>query len=198
MPSETRERPAPQIIADGAGSYSPNPSHFGFNWPDIQAVFDRGQRLFERRDALGHEQQDLAAEKQRLEHDLLQAEAGVALAAAGMEDTQIADAATTVDVPKSSKRLAGIEKRLGGIDSDLAALDLAVMRHKGELEQALGVARLDGTHAAEVVAANQADIIEVQELEARVQDLHLRIQARGRLGELVGLPSSSAGLGHLT
>ncbi len=181
---------APQIIADGSGSYSPNPAHYGFNWPDIQAVFDRGHRLFERRDALGREQQDLAAEKRNLEQDLARAGAALELAAAGLEDTQIAGAATTVDAPKSSKRLAAIEKRLGALDGDLAALDMAVRRHQGELEQVLAVSRHEGTHAAEIGEANQDDILEVQDLEARAQVIRLRIQARGRLGELVGLPAS--------
>ncbi len=184
------------IIADGAGSYSPNPAFYGFDWPEVQAVFDRGHRLFERRNALGREQQDLAAEKQRLEHDLLQAEAGVALASAGMADTHIADAATAVDVPKSSKRLAAIEKRAAAIDGELAALDMAVMRHQGELEQVLAVSRHEGTHAAEIGEASQADRIAVQDLEARAQEIRLRIQARERLGELVGAEPAS-GLGNL-
>jgi hypothetical protein len=196
MPRETsRERPAPQIIADGRGSYSPNPAHYGFDWPDVQAVFDRGQRLWERGTELGSERQDLGAEKQQLEHDLLQAEAGVALAAAGMGDELVGNAATTVDVPKSRKRITAIEKRLAALDGDLAALDMAVQRHRGELEQVLAVARQDGSCAAEVMDANQADIIEVQELEARAQEIRSRIRARERLGELVGLPAS--GLGNL-
>jgi hypothetical protein len=196
MPRETsRERHVAQIIADGSGSYSPNPAHYGFDWPEVQAVFERGQRLFERRSELGHEQQDLAAEKERLEHDLLQAQAGVALAAAGMADTQIADAATAVDAPKSSKRLVGIEKRLAAIDLDLAALDIAGQRHRGELEQALAIARHEGSCAAEVGQANQDDRVEVQDLEARAQVIRLRISAREQLGELLGMPAT--GLGHL-
>jgi hypothetical protein len=183
------------IIADGSGSYWPNPIFYGFHWPEVQAVFERGHRLFERRDELGHEQVSLIEEKPRLEYDLAQAGAALELAAAGMGDELIDGAATTVDVPKSRKRLAAIEKRLAALVGDLAALDMAVQRHRGELEQVLAVARQDGSCAAEVMGANQADTLEVQELEARVQDLHLRIQARGRLGELVGLPSSSAGLG---
>jgi chromosome segregation ATPase len=185
----------PQIIANGAGAYWPNPRFYGFDWPEIQGLFDRGEQLFRRRAEIGREQQDLAAEKQRLEHDLLQAEAGVELAAAGMEDTQIADAATTVDVPKSRKRITAIEKRLAALDGDLAALDMAVQRHQGELEQVLAVARQDGSNAAEVAGANQADIIEAQDLEARAQEIRLRIQARERLGELLGVPAS--GLGNL-
>ncbi len=181
---------APQLIADGAGSYSPNPAHYGFNWPDVQAAFDRGQRLFERRSELGREQQDLAAEKRALENDLLQAEAGVALARAGLQDTQVGNAATTVDVPKSRKRIAAIDKRLDAIQGDLAALGLAVQRHKGELEQTLAVARQEGSCAAEIMGASQADMIEAQALEARAQEIRARIQARGRLGELVGVPAS--------
>jgi chromosome segregation ATPase len=190
MRRETTERPAPQIIANGSGSYSPNPAFFGFHWPDVQAAFDRGHRLFERRNELGREQQGLTAEKRALEHDLLQAEAGVALARAGLGDTQIADAATTVDVPKSRKRITAIEKRLDALDGDLAALDLAVQRHQGELEQALAVARLSGEHATEVAGANQADIIEAQALEARAQEIRARIRARESLGELLGMPAS--------
>jgi hypothetical protein len=189
MRRETTERPAPQIIANGAGTYSPNPAFYGFHWPDVQAAFDRGQRLFERRSELGREQQDLAAEKRSLEHDLLQAEAGVALARAGMGDTQIADA-TTVDVPKNRKRITAIDKRLDAIQGGLAAIDLAVQRHKGDLEHTLAVARQDGSCAGEIAGANQADMIEAQVLEARAQEIRARIQARERLGELVGIPAS--------
>lgn len=185
------------IIANGAGLYSPNPAFYGFDWPDVQAVFERGHRLFERRDALGREQQDLAAEKRNLEQDLVRAGAALELAAAGMGDELVGNAATTVDVPKSRKRLAAIEKRLAALDSDLAAADMAGQRHRGELEQALAVARQDGSCAAEVMDANQADIIEVQDLEAKAQEIRLRIQARERLGELLGMPASSAGLGNL-
>ncbi len=192
MPTR-EESPAPQRIANGSGSYYPNPAFYAFDWPDVQAAFDRGQRLFERRNELGHEQQDLTAEMRALENDLLQAEAGVALARAGMRDTLIADAAT--DVPQTRKRLAAIEKRLDALDGDLAALDVAVPRHQGELEQTLAVARQDGTHAAEVAGANQADMIEAQDLEARAQEIRSRIQARESLGELLGMPTS--GLGNL-
>jgi hypothetical protein len=189
MPTR-EESPAPQIIADGSGSYYPNPAHYGFRWPGVQGAFDRGHRLFERHNELGREQQALGAEKRALENDLLQAQAGAALAAAGLGDTQIADAAAAIDGPKSSKRLVAIEKRLGGIALDLAALDLAVRHHQGELERVLAVARQDGTHAAEVAQANQADMIEVQDLEARAQEVRARIQARERLGELLGMPTS--------
>jgi hypothetical protein len=197
MPSETRERPAPReaIIADGSGSYSPNPIFYGFHWPELQAVFERGHRLFERRDELGREQVSLTEEKPRLEHDLARAGAALELAAAGMGDELVGNAATTVDVPKSRKRITAIEKRLGGIDSDLAALDMAVRRHQGELEQTLAVARHEGTLAAEIGEANQDDILEAQDLEARAQEVRSRIQARERLGELLGMPAS--GLGHL-
>jgi chromosome segregation ATPase len=188
--SETRESSAPQIIANGAGAYSPNPRFYGFDWPEVQAVFERGQRLFERRSELGREQQGLAAEKQRLEHDLAQAGAALELAAAGMGNTQIADAATTVDVPKSRKRAAAIEKRLGGIDSDIAALDIAVRRHQAELEQALAIARQDGEHAAEVMDANALDLGDLADLEAKAQEIRSRIQARESLGELLGMPAS--------
>jgi chromosome segregation ATPase len=186
MPRETTE----SIIADGSGSYYPNPAHYGFHWPDVQPVFERGHRLFERRSELGREQQGLTAEKRGLENDLLQAQAGVALARAGLGDTQISDAATAVDVPKSRKRITVIEKRLDALDGDLAALDMAVQHHQGELEQALAVARHEGTHAAEIGEANQADIIEAQALEARAQEIRKRIQARESLGELLGMPAS--------
>ncbi len=189
MPTR-EETPAPQLIADGSGSYSPNPVFYGFHWPDVQAVFERGQRLFEKRNELGHFQQDLAAEKRSLENDLLQAEAGVALARAGLQDTQVGNAASAVDVPKASKRITAIEKRLDGIDSDLAALDVAVQRHKGDLEHVLAVARQDGSRAAEVAGANQADTIEFQDLEARAQEIRSRIRAREQLGELLGMPAS--------
>ncbi len=175
---EAQQTPAPQIIADGTGVYSPNPRFYGFDWPEVQAVFDRGHRLFEKRNELGYLQRDLAAEKHGLENDLLQAQAGLVLAGAGLGDTQIADAATNVDVPKAHKRIAAIEKRLAALDLDLAALDVAVMTHQGELEQTLAVARHEGTHAAEIGEANQNDAIEVQDLEARVQEVRSRIQAR--------------------
>jgi chromosome segregation ATPase len=187
---EAQQTPAPQIIADGTGVYSPNPRFYGFDWPEVQAVFDRGHRLFERRSELGHEQQDLTAEKRGLENDLLQAQAGLVLAGAGLQDTQISDAATTADVPKSRKRIAAIEKRLAALDSDLAALDLAVQRHKGDLEHVLAVARHEGTHAAEIGEANQNDLLEVQDLEARAQQVRARIGAREQLGELLGIPTS--------
>jgi hypothetical protein len=179
-----KETHAAQIIADGAGGYRPNPAFFGFDWPDVQRAFDRGQRLFDARNELGLEQKHLGAEKRGLENDLLQAEAGLALARAGLGDTQIGGAAVAVDVPKSSKRLVAIEKRLGGIDLDLAALDMAVQQHRGELEHVLAVARQDGTHAAEIGEANQNDLLEVQDLEARAQEIRSRIQARERLGEM--------------
>jgi len=190
MTRETTERPAPQIIADGAGSYSPNPAHYGFDWPDVQAAFDRGQRLFDARNELGLEQKHLGAEKRALEHDLLQAEAGVALGRAGLQDTQVGNAATNIDVPKSRKRSAAIDKRLDAIQGDLAAMDLAVQRHKGQLEHVLALARQDGSCAAEVMGASQADMVEAQALEARAQEIRARIQARGRLGELLGMPAS--------
>jgi hypothetical protein len=190
MTRETTERPAPQLIADGAGSYSPNPAHYGFDWPDVQAAFDRGQRLFERRSELGREQQDLTAEKRALENDLLQAEAGVALARAGLQDTQVGNAATNIDVPKSRKRSAAVEKRLTALDGDLAALDMAVRRHQGELDHALALARQDGSCAAEIMGASQADMIEAQALEARAQEIRSRIRARESLGEMVGIPAS--------
>jgi hypothetical protein len=189
MPTR-EESPAPQIIANGAGTYSPNPAHYGFEWPNVQAAFETGHRLFERRSQLGHEQQDLTAEKRAHEHDLLQAQAGVALARAGMRDTQVGNAASAVDVPKARKRITAIEKRLGGIALDLAALDLAVQRHQGELEHVLAVARQDGSCAAEVLGANQDDTVEAQALEASAQEIRSRIQARERLGELLGMPTS--------
>ena len=181
---------APQIIADGAGVYSPNPVFYDFDWPDVQAAFDRGQRLYDARTELGREQQDLGAEKRALEHDLLQAEAGVALARAALQDTQVGNAATNIDVPKSRKRIAAIDKRLDAIQGDLAAMDLAVQRHKGQLEHVLALARQDGSCAAEIMGANQDDIIEAQALEARAQEIRSRIRARERLGELVGIPAS--------
>jgi len=190
MTRETTERPAPQIIADGAGVYSPNPRFYDFDWPDVQAAFDRGQRLYDARNELGLEQKHLGAKKRALENDLLQAEAGVALARAGLQDTQIGNAATAIDVPKSRKRIAAVEKRLDALDGDLAALDLAVQRHKGDLEHTLAVARQDGSCAAEITEASQADIIEAQALEARAQEIRARTQARERLGELVGIPTS--------
>lgn len=178
--------PRESIIADGTGSYSPNPKFYGFSWPDVQAVFERGHRLFERRSALGREQQDLAAERRNLEQDLVRAGAALELAAAGMGDELVGTAATAIDVPKSSKRITAVEKRLAAIDSDLAALRMATQRHQGELEQVLAVARQDGEHAAEVMDANARDLGEVADLEAKAQEIRLRMQARERLGELVG------------
>ncbi len=181
---------AQQLIADGTGVNSPNPRFYGFDWPEIQNVFERGHRLFEKRNELGYLQQDLTAEKRGLENGVLQAQAGLVLAGAGLQDTQISDAATTVDVPKASKRCAAIEKRLAALDLDLAALDVAVMTHQGELEQTLAVARHEGTHTAEIGEANQNDLLEVQDLEARAQQVRARIGAREQLGELLGIPTS--------
>ena len=183
-------KPREAIIADGTGAYSPNPKFYGFDWPDVQAVFERGHRLFERRNALGREQEDLAAEKRGLEQDLVRAGAALELAAVGMEDTQIAGAAAAIDVPKSGKRITAIEKRLTALDSDLAALDMAAQRHRGELEQVLAASRQDGLHAAEVMDANALDLGDLADLEAKAQEIRLRLQARERLGELVGLPAS--------
>jgi hypothetical protein len=95
-------------------------------------------------------------------------QAGAALALAGMKDSQIGDAATLVDVPKSTKRLGWIEKRVGVIDSELAGVHLAANRHAGELEQVLAEARLDAGAAQDVQEANVADLDELQDLEARI------------------------------
>ena len=87
----------PTIIGNGAGSHMPNPAHYGFDWPELQAVLDRGQALFDRGNEIGRERQALAAEKKQLEADLVKVQAGVALASVGLGDSEIGDAGFAVD-----------------------------------------------------------------------------------------------------
>ena len=177
----------PTILGNATGSTMPNPAYYGFEWPEIQAVLDRGQALWDQKGEIGRERQALTGEKKRLEADLVKAEAGVALSSAGLGDTEIDDAGFAVDVPKVQKRLAAIEKRTGQLDAKRAGLDLAIQRHQGDLGKALMVARQEGRFASEIEAANAADRAEAQDLEARLQAIRARIQGREQLGQLVGM-----------
>jgi hypothetical protein len=130
----------PTILGNATGSTVPNPAYYGFEWPELQAVLDRGQALWDKRREIGRERQALGEEKKRLEADLVKAEAGVALASVGLGDAEIGDAGFALDAPKAQKRLRAIEKRAGELDAQRAGLDLAIQRHKGELENTLMVA----------------------------------------------------------
>jgi hypothetical protein len=177
----------PTILGNATGSVMPNPAYYGFDWPELQAVLDRGQALWDQRSEMGREQQELRKEKKQLEGDLVKAEAGVALSSAGLGDAEIGDAGFAVDVPKTQKRLRAIEKRTGELDAKRAGLDLAIQSHKGNLDQALMVARQDGKCASEIEAANAGDLAEAQDLEAQLQAIRARIQSREQLGELMGM-----------
>ena len=177
----------PRIIGDAAGSWMPNPAHYGFDWPEVQAVLDRGQALWDKQVEMAQEWQGLGEEKRQLEADLVKAEAGVAMASVGLGDTEIGDAGFAVDVPKVQKRLRAIEKRLGELDTQQAGLKLAIERHRGDLEDAFAVARQDGRPASEIEAANAGDRAEVQDLEVKIDAIRARIQGRERLGQLVGM-----------
>lgn len=177
----------PDIIGDAAGSWMPNPAHYGFQWPEVQAVLDRGQALWDKQAEMAQERQALQEEQRRLEADLVKAEAGAALASVGLGDTEIGDAGFRVDVPKVQKRLKAIEKRRGELDTQQAGLKLAIQRHRGDLEKAFAVARQDGGPASEIEAANAGDRAEVQDLEAKIDAIRARIQGRERLGQLVGM-----------
>jgi len=177
----------PTIIGNATGSTMPNPAYYGFEWPELQAVLDRGQALWDKRREIGRERQALGEEKKRLEADLVKAEAGVALASVGLGDAEIGDAGFALDAPKAQKRLRAIEKRTGELDAQRAGLDLAIQRHKGDLENTLMVARQDGRFASEIEAANAGDRAEAQDLEARLQAIRARIQGREQLGGLLGM-----------
>jgi hypothetical protein len=175
------------IIGNAAGSVIPNPAYYGFEWPELQAVLDRGQALWNKRSEIGRERQALGEEKRRLEADLVKAEAGAALTSVGLGNTEIGDAGFAVDVPKAQKRLRAIEKRTGELDAQRAGLDLARERHKVDLEKALMAARHDGRFASEIEAANAGDRAEAQDLEAQLQAIRARIQSREQLGQLLGM-----------
>ena len=176
----------PTLIGDGAGSHMPNPSHYGFDWPELQAVLDRGQALFNRRNEIGRERQALAAEKKQLEADLVKVQAGVALASVGLGDSEIGDAGFAVDGPKAEKRLHAIEKRMGELDAQHAGLQLAVQRHRGGLEKAVQSARQDGHVASDIAAANAEDLAEAQDLEVQLSAIRERIRGREQLDALFG------------
>jgi hypothetical protein len=177
----------PAIIGNATGSWMPNPAYYGFEWPELQAVLDRGQALWGKRGEIGRERQALGEEKKRLEADLVKAEAGAALASVGLGNSEIGDAGFAVDAPKAQKRLRAIEKRAGELDAKRAGLDLAIQRHKAALEKALMVARQDGRFASEIETANAGDRAEAQDLEARLQSISARIQSREQLGGLLGM-----------
>jgi multidrug resistance efflux pump len=177
----------PRIIGDAAGSWMPNPAHYGFQWPEVQAVLNRGQALWDKGVGMAQERQALNEEKRQLEADLVRAEAGTALASVGLGDVEIGDAGFRVDVPKVQKRLKAIEKRMGELDTQQAGLKLAIQRHRGDLEKAFAVARQDGHVASEIGAANAEDRAAVQDLEAKIDAIRTRIQGREQLGQLVGM-----------
>ena len=177
----------PTIIGNASGSVMPNPAYYGFEWPELQTILDRGQALWDKRGEMGRERQALGEEKKRLEADLVKAEAGAALASVGLGSTEIGDAGFAVDVPKAQKRLRAIEKRTGELDAQRAGLDLAIQRHKADLESAIMVARQDGRFASEIEAANAGDRAEAQDLEAQLQAIRARIQSREQLGQLLGM-----------
>jgi hypothetical protein len=175
------------IIGNATGTTMPNPKYYGFEWPELQAVLDRGQALWDQKSEIGRERQVLAEEKKRLEADLVKAEAGVTLASVGLGDSEIDNAGFAVDVPKTQRRLRATEKRTGELDAKRAGLDLAIQRHKGDLQKALMVARQDGRFASEIESANASDRADAQDLEARLQAIRSRIQGREQLGRLVGM-----------
>jgi len=177
----------PEIIGDANGSWMPNPAHYGFEWPELQAILDRGQALWDKEVEMANERRALEEEKKRLEADLVRAEAGLALASVGLGDAEIGDAGFAVDVPKAEKRLRAIEKRADELETRRAGLKRAIQHHRGDLEQAFAVAREDGRAASEIGAANAEDRAEVQDLEARIDAIRARIQGRERLGQLVGM-----------
>jgi hypothetical protein len=47
------------IIGNATGSVMPNPAYYGFEWPEVQAVLDRGQALWDKRGVIGGERQSL-------------------------------------------------------------------------------------------------------------------------------------------
>jgi hypothetical protein len=177
----------PEIIGNASGSRMPNPAYYGFEWPEVQAVLERGQALWDQNNEIERERQALQAENKKLEADLVKAEAGVALASAGLGDKEIGDAGFAVDVPKVEKRLRAIEDRAEELYAKRAGLDLAIRSHQGKLEKALIVARQDGRFAAEIEAANAGDRAEAQDLEAQLQAIRARIHSREQLGKLLGM-----------
>ena len=177
----------PTIIGDATGSVMPNPAYYGFDWPELQAALDRGQALWNKRGEIGRERQALGEEKKRLEAALVKAEAGATLASVGLGNTEIGDAGFAVDAPKAQKRLRAIEKRAGELDAKRAGLDLAIQRHRADLQKAFMLARQDGRFASEIEDANADDRAEAQDLEAQLQAIRTRIQSREQLGKVLGM-----------
>ena len=109
------------------------------------------------------------------------------MASVGLGNTEIGDAGFAVDAPKAQRRLHAIEKRAGELDTQRAGLDLAIQRHKADLQKALMVARQDGRFGSEIETANAGDRAEAQDLEAQLQAIRARIQSREQLGEVLGM-----------
>ena len=172
----------PTIMGNATGSTTPNPAYYGFQWPELQAVLDRGQALWDKKNEIGRERQSLGEEKKRLEADLVKDEAGGALASVGLSDAEIGNAGFTVDVPKVQKRLRAIEKRTDELGAQRAGLDLAIQRHKGDLEKTLMVAHQDGRFVSEIEAANAGDLAEAQDLEAQLQAIRAHSESRAAGG----------------
>jgi hypothetical protein len=66
-------------------------------------------------------------------------------------------------------------------------LDLAIQRHRADLQKAFMLARQDGGPASEIETANADDRAEAQDLEAQLQAIRARIQGREQLGKVLGM-----------
>ena len=141
----------PTIIGNASGSVMPNPAYYGFEWPELQAVLDRGQALWDKRGEMGRERQALGEEKKRLEADLVKAEAGAALTSVGLCNKGDLDSA--IMGARQDGRLASeIEAANAGDRAEAQDLEARLQAIRARIQSREQLGQLLGMHAGAFVA----------------------------------------------